>query len=645
MRNDLPRLAREARFGWQRLTIFLLALALTAPVGWTQAATSPAPAPDSADILGHLNAAISWYRHVAGLDITAGQPSDTLYLENARNSASQALQLAFEASQAEAALLKQERKANDASAAGPNSSAAANQQDSIANSITSTNDRIGQTQSQLDDINKQLGSVRGDKRQQLLSQRDALQGELDLDKMILDALQKISSTRLNENGGSGLPGQINQLKQSVPEVFAVVKKGTSASVVQVSKSSRAQGSGLFGQATILFGQMSDVHDIDQLMSEIEQLRNTAEKLDSPLRDSLKSLIQQGREIVNQPATSDAAQIAAMRQKFESLTTQFKQLTAVTVPLRQEMILLDECRGDLLEWRHSIETEYGRVLRSLMERVAAILIALTFVFVLSDVWRRATYRYVRDTRRRRQLMLIRRFVTLFLMAVVVALGFISEFSSLATFAGFITAGIAVALQTVILSVAAYFFLIGRYGVRVGDRLTVSGVTGDVIEIGLVRLYLMELSGTGIDLYPTGRVVVFSNSVMFQATPFFKQLPGTAYAWHEVAVTLAPEGNHAAVEQKLLNVVNSVYSEYRDSIDRQHSLVEQTLDAKIAAAEPKAQMSFGDTGAEFTVRYPVEIPRAAEIDDKIARMLMEAIAGDAELKAAVTGSPKLRAAIKA
>ena len=643
MRIDLAKPARRACP--RRLPVLLfLALALFAPLAWAGAATSSPPAPDGNAILGHLNAAISWYRQVAGLDITAGQPSDTLYLENARNSATQALQLAFQAAQAEAALLKQDGNANSASATGTNPGPAANQQQNIAGAITSTSDRISQTQSQLDDINGQIDAARGGKRQQLLSQRDALQGELDLDKMILDALQKISSVGINENGASGLPGQVNQLKQSVPEVFAVAK-GAPAPAIQASKSSRAQGSGLFGQAAILFGQMSDVRDIDQLVSETAQLRNTADQLDAPLRDSLKRLIQQGREIVNQPATSDPAQIAATRKKFESLTTQFKQLTAVTVPLRQEMILLDECRGDLLEWRHSIETEYERVLRSLLERVIAIFIALAFVFFLSEVWRRATYRYIRDTRRRRQLMLIRRFVTFFLMAVVVALGFISEFSSLATFAGFLTAGIAVALQTVILSVAAYFFLIGRYGVRVGDRLSIGGVTGDVIEVGLVRLYLMELSGTGIDLYPTGRVVVFSNSVMFQTTPFFKQLPGTAYAWHEVSVTLAPEGNHTAVEQKLLDTVQAVYSEYQHSIDRQHSLVERLLDAQLAAPAPNAQLAFGDTGPEFTVRYPVEIPHAAEIDDKITRKLMDAISGDAALKAAVTGSPRLRAAIKA
>jgi small-conductance mechanosensitive channel len=94
------------------------------------------------------------------------------------------------------------------------------------------------------------------------------------------------------------------------------------------------------------------------------------------------------------------------------------------------------------------------------------------------------RYVHDARRRRQLLLIRRFVSGFFMLLVVMLGFVSEFSSLATFAGFITAGIAVALQTVILSIAAYFSLIGRRGVKVGDRITVSGVTGDVLEIGFI-----------------------------------------------------------------------------------------------------------------------------------------------------------------
>ena len=363
-------------------------------------------------------------------------------------------------------------------------------------------------------------------------------------------------------------------------------------------------------------------------------------------------MQQGRAIVSQQSASPtpqtpatAAQIAATRKQFAALTTQFKQVADAAVPLRQEIILLDETHGELQEWRSSISAEYGRVLRSLLTRVGGILLALAVLFGLGQLWRHATYKYIHDARRRRQLTLIRRFVIGFLMGTVVVSGFITEFSSLATFAGFITAGIAVALQTIILSLAAYFFLVGRYGVRVGDRVTVSGVTGDVVEVGLVRLYLMELAGTGIDLYPTGRVVVFSNSVMFQAAPFFKQLPGTAYAWHEVSLMLAPGADPAKVEKEVLDAVTSIYSGYQHTIERQHALVERILDASVAAPEPKAALSYAETGLQLTVRYPVEIAHAADIDDKVTRKLLELIASDTDLKAAVTGSPALRSPIKA
>jgi small-conductance mechanosensitive channel len=614
---------------------------------WAVAWAAPPSTPqlDGSAIIDHLNAAISWYRHLASLDVTAGQPSDVLYLENARSTAAQALQLAFQSALAEAAPLQAKKTATETSTADQSHSQPDDQQQNIAKAVADIADRIAQTQAQVDAVNKQIAEASPKKRQQFISQRDALQGELDLDKMIQEALQKVSSVSNGNGGSTGLARQIQQLKQSVPEVFAANQVKKVASTGQSSTSNRAQNSGLLGQTAILFGQVRDIHDIDQLMDDTVRLRNRAEKLDAPLRDSLRDLIQQGRSLVNAPPTSDPAQVAAMRRQFESLTAQFKQISDAAVPLRQEIILLDQCHGELLEWRNSISVEYRRVLRSLLLRVAGILLALGFVFLLSALWRRATYRYVHEPRRRRQLLLIRRFVTGFLIVLVIAAGFISEFSSLATFAGFLTAGIAVALQTVILSMAAYFSLVGRYGLRIGDRVTVGGVTGDVVDVGLVRLYLLELAGTGIYLYPTGRIVVFSNSVMFQAAPFFKQIPGTSYAWHEVAVTLSPEGDHGLLEQKLVEAVNEIFAKHRAFLERQHPAVDTILDAQIATPVPKAGLQFSDAGIEFVVRYPVDISRAAEIDEEMTRKMMEVIYLNPELKKSVLGAPKLRAPIKA
>jgi small-conductance mechanosensitive channel len=216
---------------------------------------------------------------------------------------------------------------------------------------------------------------------------------------------------------------------------------------------------------------------------------------------------------------------------------------------------------------------------------------------------------------------------------------------ATFAGFITAGIAVGLQAVLLSVAAYFFIIGRYGIRVGDRISVAGITGDVVDVGLVRLYLMELAGTGLDFYPTGRIVVFSNSVLFQTgTPLFKQIPGTEYAWHEVVVMIAPQGDHKSAQTKLVAAVDSVYSQYRQEIERQHAAIERRVDIQIETPRPEARLQFADAGLELLVRYPVEIRRAPDIDEQMTRKVLQLIEADEDLKTAVSGSPKIRSPIK-
>jgi small-conductance mechanosensitive channel len=599
-------------------------------------------------IVGHLNLAIGWYRQLAAINSEAGQPSDTLYLSQARSDGRQAVQLAFQAAQS-IADLQQSRAAKpaDQAASDGDGGQPINQQ-SLANALQNATDRLNQDQANLDILEGQIAAARGRNRQTLISQRATLQAAIELDKALQDALQKISGFASSSNSGAaGLPGRIAQLKQSVPEVFANAANEPvkSANNGQSASLARAESSGLVGQAAFLLTQTRDVHGVDNLISLTTRLRNSADDLQKPLRETLRALIQQGRGLANPAPGADLSQITEARRTLQQLTAQFKQLQTAALPLRQEMILLDQVHGNLQEWRNSLLREYALVLRSLLTRVFLILLALGVVVGLSALWRSATLRYIHDARRRRQVLLVRRFVSGFLMLLIVLLGFVSEFSSLATFAGFITAGIAVALQTVILSVAAYFTLIGRRGVRVGDRITVAGVTGDVLEIGLVRLHLMELGGTGIDLYPTGRVVVFSNSILFGAIPLYKQLPGTSYTWHELVLSVSPDTDPGLAQKVLTQAADSVYSGYRKDIEHQHAVLERVMDSAFPRPEPTMKWQFTDTTLELVLRYPVEIQREQDIDDQMTREVMHAIAATPELKAALSGTPKLRAPVKA
>jgi small-conductance mechanosensitive channel len=603
---------------------------------------SPVPF-DSDATLHHLNQVISWYRHATTGVQSVGLPSDTIYEDNTRNLGGQVVRLAFQSGKAEAEFIQAQQKAGD----NNQPAQASTQMQALAQMQSKVSAQIDQLQSQIAKLTEEIPKARPAQRAGLSSQREALESELDLQKALLDSVNKMASfVETNGEVASGLEGEINQLARSIPEVLSATSgQEKPVTAAAPAKPTLANSGGLVSEVVTLYDYMTAVHQMDGLMEETRHLKDVVDQLRAPLRAALRSTIQESQNLSNQPPGTDATQLQSEREKFQQITLRFKQLSAVLMPLSQELIVLGDSNTNFDEWRSSITRESKYVLRSVLIRVGGILLALAVILLLSEIWRRVTFRYVKDTRRRRQFLVLRRVVIGFLIVLVLILGFVSEFSSLATFAGFITAGIAVGLQAVLLSVAAYFFIIGRYGIRVGDRISVAGITGDVVDIGLVRLYLMELAGTGLDFYPTGRIVVLSNAVLFQTgTPLFKQIPGTEYAWHEVVVMIAPQGDHKSAQAKLVAAVDAVYSEYRQEIERQHATIERRVDIQIETPRPEARLQFADAGLELLVRYPVEIRRAPDIDEEMTRRVLLLIESDESLKTAVSGSPKIRSAIK-
>jgi small-conductance mechanosensitive channel len=590
--------------------------------------------PDRKAILNHLNAIISWYRD-ATTNVQPGElPSDAIFQQNVRSLSAQAVQLAFQSARAQAALIDGSSGASD-SAATP--------QD-YSQMQARVSQRMDDDQAALDTLNKQIPAESGAKRKNSVAQRDALAGQISLDKAMLDAIGKMSSfVELNAVNKQGLEGSINELANSVPEVVAPHGGTPSVKPNEAVAPTTSRSSGLIGELVTLYDQVQSMRTINRLLAEETRVSNSANALRDPLRASIRSIIAQAQPPA--PQASASATAGAQPEDFSKLTKQFNRLSAAVIPLSQELLVLDESRSNLQQWRSSIGTESKHDLIALLFRVFAIAIALAIVWGLSEVWRRLTFRYVHDARRRRQFLVLRRFVMGFFFAMVVVMGFVSEFSSLATYAGFVTAGVAVGLQTLLLSVAAYFFVVGRYGIRIGDRISVAGVTGDVVDVGLVRLYIMELAGTGVDLYPTGRIAVFANSVLFQpTTPLYKQVPGTEYAWHEVSIGLAAGGNHKLVHDKALAAVNAVFGEYREVLERQQGTIGDRMEIVLKAPAPEAKFQLNDDGPTLLIRYPVQLRRASEIDDRVAQALIDIMAKDEAAKTAIAGTPKIRAAVK-
>jgi small-conductance mechanosensitive channel len=655
-RHHIRKLATSARI---ILASLVLCLSLTT-AALVDADDQPATAITSDAIIHHLSAVISWYRDSTTKVQPPGFASDAIYRGDVRTLAEQAVRLAFDSARATVPIVNAQGQQPTTDDDGQPAQGATQSQN-LAQFKAKTSAHLADLQAQLDSVNRQLATAQPRARAALQNQRDNLQGQIELNSAILDSVAKLLTFIENGNDtpAEGLQGSIDALARSVPDVFSSLaptnQKTENKPAAQVApaasqtQAAPSKSSGLIGEAGALYTEMTSLREIDQLATETQNLRDIADALRQPLRNAMKATIQQSTALQNQAqaaGSNSAAPAANLKPQYDALAARFKSLSAALVPLSQEVVVLDQSKANLLEWRRSITRQSGYALRALLLHVGTIVIALGLVLVLSEVWRRGTFRYIQDVRRRRQFLTVRRFVVGFLMGIVLILGFVSEFSSLATFAGFVTAGIAVGLQAVLLSIAAYFFLIGRYGIRVGERVSVAGVTGDVVDIGLVRLYIMELAASGGDLYPTGRIAVFSNSVFFQAgVPFYKQIPGTDYTWHEVAVPIVAGSNYKSVEEKIMQAVNSVYDGYRKDIERQHTDVERRIDIYMQAPNPEPQLRFTDKGLEFRVRYPVELRKASSIDDEVTQRVLDVVNGEQDLKAAVSGPPTIRTPVHA
>jgi len=597
-------------------------------------------------IIEYLTETIRWYRGTAVEQQIANEPSDITFLNENRRTSSEIVQLAFDF----ARLVEKNESAQPKGGQAQEQANVPSQHQRLIQAVAKADQQVEQSQNELQSLRQKMATTPERKRPALESLIGETQSELVFRQARREALRDILQfTAGTGRGGADLRAQIEELARSVPAALSGADEtsperpvtGQTSARIQPSLN-RQQAPGIWGLGADLLRLSRKGHTLGQQIQSTDHLVQTAKQLRGPQVATLRSLIQSGDQLADRPPSNDPAILAQQKKQMDVLTAQFKQASSGLLPLRKQTILLNLYKTTLTNWRDAVRYEYRDVLRSFLIRLGLLVIIIASILAVGAAWRRAIFRYIHETRRRYQFLLFRKIVIWIAVGAVIAFTLATELGSVATFAGLLTAGVAVALQNVILSVAGYFFLIGKYGIRVGDRVQIAGVTGEVVDIGIVRFHLLELGSGGTDAQPSGRVVAFSNSVVFQPTSsVFKQIPGTSFVWHEISLTFSPESSYRMIQERITNAVDTALQDHREEMEQQMRHMEQTLHS-ISAIElkPRTRLHITASGIEVWVRYPVGLQNAADIDDRVLREIYAAIDLEPKLKLAGSGSPTLR-----
>jgi hypothetical protein len=284
--------------------------------------------------------------------------------------------------------------------------------------------------------------------------------------------------------------------------------------------------GILGLASEVSALNRKLRVVDEKIRLTDNFSLSAKNMRTPMSDFITRVLQ--KTVTSNLQSSDLSSLREQKSQLDALTLELKAFSPAIVALDKQKALLEEYESHLLPWRTAVASQYRQAWKKLVARLLIVALIVGLLFGMGEISRRLALGRIQDPNRRRIISMVHRVLTLFAIAVVALFSVASDLSSLATYFGLLTAGMAVALQNVILASLGYLVLMGKRGIRIGDRIQVSGITGDVINMGMLQFQLRAFDVEEERF--TGHVATFSNSLVFMSPAIgllkFNSAPGKA-----------------------------------------------------------------------------------------------------------------------
>ena len=192
-----------------------------------------------------------------------------------------------------------------------------------------------------------------------------------------------------------------------------------------------------------------------------------------------------------------------------------------------------------------------------------------------------------------------------------------------------AGLAFAMQEVVGAIAGWFNILSGSIFRVGDRIQMGGVRGDVIDITPLRTKIMEMGAANEDgswvvgRQYTGRIVAVSNKMTF-TEPVFNYSTVFGFIWEELTVPVPYDADWHRAEQILRDEVASVSA----TPGAQEAIKEMAAryPVPLADVEPRVFMRATDNWNELAARFVVPVRSARLVNDGVTRRVLDRFAAE-------------------
>ncbi len=191
-------------------------------------------------------------------------------------------------------------------------------------------------------------------------------------------------------------------------------------------------------------------------------------------------------------------------------------------------------------------------------------------------------------------------------------------------GFMAAGVAFAMQETIGAIAGWFNIVSGRIFRVGDRIEMGGVKGDVIDITPLRTKVLEMGAADQEgswvggRQHTGRIVALSNKLTF-TEPVYNYSAAFEFIWEELTIPVPHASDWKTAERIMLQEAEAI-SRSEGAADALRAM-SQRYPVPVTELVPRVFVRATDNWMELAVRFIVPVRTARSVKDTLTRRIWE------------------------
>jgi small-conductance mechanosensitive channel len=200
----------------------------------------------------------------------------------------------------------------------------------------------------------------------------------------------------------------------------------------------------------------------------------------------------------------------------------------------------------------LDTINTLIIETQVKLISTILLVL-MIWLLRSIVLRVLFQRIKDDRNRGVSRQIVGYTAFFLGLVLIGRLWLEGFQSLLIVLTLILAALIVALKELFLNIASWSIIAWRQLFRIGDHIKIGGHFGEVMEMNMIYITLVELDEK-LPTEPAGhRVVKIPNSLVL-TQPIVNDTEGSHELWYELTVAISLDSNWQEAQKILLALLH-------------------------------------------------------------------------------------------